>query len=114
VSLRPELQAIFDAIMKAHPQGLSLDELSEELSTKPVSYGDIDEIIEALEEAGVDLDAAESPPDPEQLVRVLAAARALAEEAGERPSVENIAGRVGLTPAVVRRLLQFGRSVGGG
>jgi hypothetical protein len=31
VTLRPPLQAIFDAIRAAHPDGLTLDELSEEL-----------------------------------------------------------------------------------
>jgi hypothetical protein len=111
VAMRPLLQEIFDAIMAAHPDGLTLDVLSEELSNKPVSYGDIEELIGALEEAGVDLEGPEPSGRPEELFRVLTAARALAAESGRRPSAEEIAERTGLTAAAVRRSLRFGRSV---
>lgn len=111
--LRPELQSIVDGLLEAHPDGLTLDQLSEELLRKPVSYADIDEIIGALEDAGVDLDAPEAPARPEDLARVLAAARALAEETGKRPSSEEIAERAGLTATAVRRALKLGRSLSG-
>lgn len=111
--LRPELQAIVDTILAAHPGGLSLNQLSEELLTKPVSYADIDEIIGALEDAGVDLDAPDRPARPEDLARVLAAARALSAETGRRPTPEEIAERAGLTAAVVRRALELGRTIQG-
>ena len=110
VPLRPELQSIFDALVAAHPDGLTLDELSDELSGKPVTYADIDELIGALEEAGVDLDGPAPPSGPEQLARVLAAARALGEETGRRATVDEIATRAGLTVSAVRRALLFGRS----
>jgi hypothetical protein len=110
LALRAVLQEIFDAIMAAHPDGLSLDLLSEELSNKPVTYADIDEIIGALEDAGVDLEVPEPTARPEELFRVLTAARALAAETGVRPSPADIAERTGLTPAAVRRSLRFGRS----
>ena len=97
--------------MAAHPDGLSLNVLSEELSTKPVTYADIEEIIGALEEAGVDLEGLEPTARPEELARVLTAARALAAETGKRPSPEEIAERTGLTAAAVRRSLRFGRSI---
>jgi len=112
VPLRPDLHKIFETIIAAHPDGLSLDQLGEELWNKPVSYADIDEIIGALEQAGIDLEGPTPPVHPEDLVRVLAAARALTEETGARPSADEIAKRVGLTPSAVRRALQFGRSVG--
>jgi hypothetical protein len=112
VSLRPELQTIFDALVAAHPQGLTLDQLGEELWNKPVSYADIDELIGALEEAGIDLDSPTPPFSPDDLARSLAAARALAAETGSRPSTEEIARRAGLTPSAVRRALQFGRAAG--
>jgi hypothetical protein len=113
VPLRPQLQSIVDAILAAHPDGLTLDQLSEELLAKPVSHGDIDEIIGALEGAGIDLDAPEAPARPEELMRVLAAARTLSEETGKRPSAEEIARRTGLTAVAVRRALKLGRSVAG-
>jgi hypothetical protein len=111
LSLRSALQEIYDAIMKAHPDGLTLDMLSEELVHKPVTYADIDEIIGALEEAGVNLEAPEPAARPEELFRVLTAARALAAERGKRPSPEEIAERTGLTVAAVRRSLRFGRGI---
>jgi DNA-directed RNA polymerase specialized sigma subunit len=113
VALPAPLQEIFDAIMTAHPQGLTLDELSEELSTRPVTYADIDAIIGALEDAGIDLEAPERAARPEELSRVLAAARALSAETGRRPSAEEIAERTGLTAEAVRRSLQLGRAAGG-
>jgi hypothetical protein len=111
VPLRPELQEIVDAILATHPEGLTLDQLSEALLTKPVSYADIDEIIGALEDSGIDLDAPEVPARPEDLAQVLAAARAITAETGKRPTTEEIALRAGLTPSVVRRALKLGRSM---
>jgi hypothetical protein len=112
VPLRPELQSIFDELMKAYPEGLTLDELSDETWSRSLSYADIDELIGALEEAGVDLEAAEAPPPPEELAQVLSTARALTQETGKRPSVGDIAARAGLTAAIVRRALRMGRSIG--
>jgi len=114
VALRPKLQAIFDAIMAAHPNGLTLNLLSEELVDKPVDYADIEELIGALEAEGVDLDGAEPPPPPEQLFQVLKAARALAAETGKRPTTAELAARTGLTLAVVRRALRLGQSAASG
>ena len=109
--LRPDLQTLFDALMASHPEGLTLDELSDELVRKPVSHADIEALIGAFEAAGVDLTGPELPSTPADLARVLAAARALAEETARRPSAEEIAARTGLTPAAVRRALRLGRAV---
>jgi len=46
VALRPFLQEILDAILAAHPDGLTLNALSEELVNKPVTHADIEELIE--------------------------------------------------------------------
>jgi hypothetical protein len=113
VALRPFLQEILDAILAAHPDGLTLNALSEELVNKPVTHADIEELIGELEDAGIDLEGPEPPVRPEELFRVLTAARALVAEKGARPSPEEIAARTGLTPAVVRRALRFGRSADG-
>jgi hypothetical protein len=103
---------LFEAIMRAHPDGLTLDELSDELAEKPVGYAEIDAIIGALEEAGVDLVASAPPPRPEDLAKVLAAVRAHSAETGKRPSPAEIAARAGLTPTAVMQALRFGRSLG--
>lgn len=112
--LSPHLQPLFDAIKAAHPDGLSLDDLAEELLYKPVSYGDIEEIIGALEDDGYDLEAPSPTASRDELTRVLAAARALTAETGKRPSPVEIAERAGLTPIAVRRALQLGRSARSG
>lgn len=111
VPLSPHLQPLFDALLAAHPNGLTLDELSEELSNKPVTYGDIDELVGALEGAGLDLETAASVGQPDELARVLVAVRALIAETGKKPSTDEIAARAGLTPTVVRRALRLGGSV---
>lgn len=111
VPLPPNLQVVFDQLMKAYPDGLNLNQLSDELIHRPVSYPEIELLIAALEEAGVNLEAPDTLARPEELVSALTAARALTAETGKRPTVEEIAARAGLTPAVVRRALQFGRSV---
>ena len=108
MALSPHLQPLFEAIRAAHPDGLTLDELSDELATKPVTYADIDELIGALEDAGVDLTAPSAAARPEDLARVLEAVRALMAETGTRPSPEAIAARTGLSATTVRRALRLG------
>ena len=111
VALSPHLQALFDAIRASHPNGLTLDELSEELVTKSVTYADVDELIGALEdEAGFDLAGPVAAGRPEDLARVLEAVRALVAETGQRPSAAAIAARVGLTPTAVRKALRLAGS----
>ena len=62
-ALRPDLQAIFDALLAAHPAGgITLDDLSDATWDRPFSYADIDELIGALEEAGDRPRRRESPP----------------------------------------------------
>ena len=112
MALSPKLQAILEAIKLGHPEGLTLNTLSEELVDKPVDYGEIEQLIGALEDAGVDLVGPEPPPQPEQLRQVLLAARTLAAETGKRPTTAELAVRTGLTLTVVRRALRLGKSAG--
>lgn len=108
MALSPHLQELFEAIRTSHPDGLTLDELSEELASKSVTYADIDELIGALEDAGFDLATTSAAARPAELVRVLEAVRAMITETGQRPSPEAIAARVGLTPTAVRKALRLG------
>jgi len=110
VALSPHLQPIFDALKAAHPGGLTLDELAEELIRKPVSYPDIEELIGALEAAGIDLEGPGTPARPAELSRVLDSARAFAAENRRRPTIAELAERAGLSPIVVRRALHLGKS----
>ncbi len=113
MALSPHLQPIFDALTAAHPRGLTLDELAEELVRKPVSFADVEELVGALETAGIDLEGPGTPATPEELVRVLAAARAFTAQNGRRPTIAEIAEHAGISPIVVRRALHFGRSAAG-
>ena len=112
MALPPELQTIFEALVAAHPDGLTLDELSEELLRKPVGYAEIELLIGALEEAGFDLEGQATPTRPEQLIQVLTAARELTQEQGRRPSAAEIAERTGLTSVAVLRARRYGRTMG--
>jgi hypothetical protein len=113
VSLSPALQKLFDTIQAAHPDGLTLDDLSDELVNKNVSYAEVEELIDAFEAAGIDLTGPEVPARPDELMQVLTAARTLAGESGQRPSMAQIAAHTGLSTAVVHRALRLGRSLGG-
>lgn len=110
MALSPHLQALFDALTASYPDGLSLDELSEELLYKPVTFADIEELIGALEAEGFDLEGPGSPAPPEELKAVLTAARELTTETGKRPTTVEIAERAKLSPIAVRRALRLGRS----
>lgn len=110
MALSPHLQPIFEALTAAHPNGLTLDELGEELIRKPVTFADIEELIGALEAIGIDLEGPGTPARPEELARVLDSARAFGAEHGRRPTVAELADRAGLSPIVVRRALQLGKS----
>jgi hypothetical protein len=112
MALSRHLRPLFEALKEAHPDGLSLDELGEELLRKPVTFADIEELIGALEEAGFDLESTGPPGRPDELGRVLTAARALASETGQRPTVTAISERAGLSPIVVRRALRLGSASG--
>jgi hypothetical protein len=114
MALSAHLQPIFDALKAAHPAGLTLDELGEELIRKPVTFADIEELIGALEGAGISLDGPGPPARPEDLVTVLNAVRAFTTETGRRPTVVEIAERAGLSPIVVRRALNLAKSAANG
>ena len=110
MALSAKLEAIFDALVASHPDGLSLDELGEELLHKPVTFADIEELIGALEAHGVNLDGPGPPARADELKAVITAARALTAETGKRPSTVEISERAGLSPITVRRALRLARS----
>jgi hypothetical protein len=111
VPLRPELQDLFDAVRAAHPDGVRLDDLAAFLLDKPVTYADVETLIQEFSTIGIDLTAPE-PANQDDLVRVLAAARAIAAETGQRPSAAEIGARTNLSPLAVQRALRLGRSLG--
>lgn len=109
--LSPELQTLFDAIRASHPEGVSLDDLAAFLLDKPVTYADVEALIDAFARIGVDLTTSE-PDRPEELVHVLAAARAIAAETGQRATIAQIVARTNLSFVAVQRALRLGRALG--
>jgi hypothetical protein len=109
VSLSPKLRTIIDELKARYPEGLSLNQLADELVHRPVSFADVEVIIDGLEDDGVSLDLPDPVARPEDLMRVLATARELAQELGRRPSVEEIATRAALSADDVRRALLLSR-----
>ncbi len=110
MELSSKVQPIFAALRAAHPEGLTLDELAEEILRKSLSYPEIEELIVALEAAGVDLEGPSTPASSEELARVLDATRTFVAEHGRRPTIAELADRAGLSPIVVRRALHLGKS----
>jgi hypothetical protein len=110
MTLSARVQPVFDALMAAHPEGLTLDELSEELIYKPLDFAEIEELIGALEMEGIDLEGPGTPASPEDLLAVLGAARAFTTENARRPTVVELAERTGLSPIVVRRALNHAKA----
>jgi hypothetical protein len=109
VKLRPELEDIVKTLLAAGADGTSLDELADAIGTLPVSYDEVDAMIERLESAGVDVQGPQPADLPAELGQVLATARALDKQLGRRPSASEVAESSGLSPAVVRRALLYAR-----
>jgi hypothetical protein len=102
-----ELQAILDGLLARPPGSLDLDDLADALTPTTATYADVEEMISALESAGVLVDRVNPADLAAELAQALAAARALTTKLGRRPSVDEIAARAGLTAIVVRRALRF-------
>ncbi len=106
----PEL---LDAILAMSKPGdvVSLDVLAELQAPYGLSADEVDALIAAVEEAGRTVEADDSIRLREELALVLPRARAFVTEHGRRPSVDELAEACGVSAAVVRRALSFGRLI---
>jgi hypothetical protein len=107
VTLRPELQAIVDALLaeSASSGEVPLDAVGEAIGARAVSAPEIEAIIDALDAAGRKLVGPEGGTREDRLKAVVTAARTLAPTLGRKPTVAEIAAEAGLTEAEVRHAL---------
>lgn len=112
MSLRPPLEAVVNALLASHPHEVTLDAIGEALGTLAVSTDEVDAILSALEHRGRAIVGPEGARGAETLRAVLPAARALAASLGRKPTLDEIAARVGLPVERVRHAIALGRVMG--
>jgi len=105
------VKSVLDDLRARGVESISLDELAARLETERVDTGEIGWLIEALERAGVEVEA---PPSEARvhLQVVLRAARTLRAQSGRSPSPEELAASTGLAPDAVRGALFLGQVLG--
>jgi hypothetical protein len=105
------LREVFDQLLRSGPRPISLDEIGEAIGTRAVSTTEIEELLDALTQAGVVID------EPVVNLRsdlrdVLGAARTLRTELGRAPTTFEIAVQLGKPDSTVRAALLFGSILG--
>ena len=110
----PVLQSIVSELVARHEQTrrIDLNDIAEVIGTRAVSYDDVDHVIRALEEMGCRVGGPPTLRELELIREVVVSARALREELGRAPAVEEIAARAKHAPFVVRRALENAQSLG--
>ncbi|MGK4003129.1 sigma-70 domain-containing protein [Sorangium sp. So ce1036] len=112
--MRPVIDDIFQELLTRHqPTGrVDLNDIAEVVGRRPVSYEDVEHLIDRLEAAGLRVAEPLESGDVEVLRAVLVSARRLTSELGRRPTVGEIALASGHAPHTVRRALeQAGRAM---
>lgn len=109
MTLSPALKQILDTILASQRRPLTLDALADAIGMQAVSPADIDALMAALEERGIEVAAPEPGAVSADLTQVLATARLLRVELGRKPSALEIASRSGLEHTAVRAALLFAR-----
>jgi hypothetical protein len=106
-SLRPELQAIVDALLasSADTRQVNLDALGEAIGARAITTPEIEAMIDALDAAGRKLVGPEGGAGEDRLKTVIATARTLGPELGRKPTIPEIAARSGLSDDEVRHAL---------
>ncbi len=110
---RPLIAGIVERLLAATMPGdsVSLDAIGEQVGAETVSYDEIGDIIDTLEQSGrriadPDLHAAQA------LRQVLAAARKAREASGRTPSLQELERATGLDRAAVLTALRFADIMG--
>jgi Sigma-70 region 3 len=105
--VRPVIAEILAELLARHrgTGRVHLDDLSEVIGVRAVTQDEIEHLVSRLEAEGLRVGEALDDRDIGDLRAVLASARRLGATLGRRPSVDEIAGDVGLPDHAVRRAL---------
>ncbi len=109
--MRPELEAVLQALLARGERELDLDVIGEALGVTPVSAQDVEDLFAALELHGRSVEDLSSEAVSAALARVLTVARALRLETGAVPTPAEIAARADMSVSAVRAALLFARVV---
>jgi hypothetical protein len=90
---------------------ISLDVFAALQAPYGLSPEEVDALITAVEATGRRIEADDSIHLQEELALVLPRARAFVVAHGRRPTVDELAAEAGVSAAVVRRALSFGRLI---
>lgn len=107
--LRPELQAVAQALLSLPVPALSLDHVAEAIGILRITPDEIGELFDTLEAQGRPVDDVMGPGAAELLGQVLSTARVLRLELGRAPQPREIAERSQLRLELVQRGLWFAR-----
>jgi hypothetical protein len=110
-ALRPELEAIFQALMARSERVLELDVIADEIGTAAVTAHDIDALFTALEARGRVVGNPSAGRASAHLRQVLESARELKRAHGRTPTPQEIAAHSGLGIEDVRLSLWFAKIV---
>ncbi len=107
--MRTDLERVVEALLAAHENEISLDDIGEALGDRAASTDEIDAMITALEAKGRTVGTHSGKSGVAMLHTVLAAAREVARDRGTKPTHAEIAERSGLTVDEVRQALALAR-----
>ncbi len=105
--------ALLDEIVAMSEPGsvISLDVFAALQAPYGLSPEEVDALITAVEATGRRIEADDSIRLQEELALVLPRARAFVVAHGRRPTVDELAAEAGVSTAIVRRALSFGRLI---
>jgi hypothetical protein len=107
--MRVDLERVVNGLLADPKNEISLDELGAAIGGLAASTDEIDAVISALESKGRTVGTRTGKTGVAMLRTTLDAARALAEERGEKPTHADIAERSGLSVDEVRQALALAR-----
>ncbi len=106
--MRPLISNIVSELVTRHRDSgrIDLDDISEVIATRAVSYDEVEYIVDVLEAQGFEVGEGIDASDVDVMRSVLDSARALRGSLGRSPTVEEIATASGRPSFVVRRALE--------
>ncbi len=109
--MRPDLEAILERLLsQSEAEGfVALDAIGEAVGAMSITHAEIEALIDALEQAGRQVDTRETGSAVVHLRAVLVAARELKASGSPRPTLEQIADRSGLSRQAVGQALALAR-----
>ncbi|WP_437314069.1 sigma-70 domain-containing protein [Sorangium sp. So ce385] len=111
--MRPVIDDMIQELLTRHRSTgrVDLNDIADVIDRRPVSYEEVEHIIDRLESEGLRVAEPLDAGDVEVLRAVLSSARRLAAELGRTPTIGEIALASGHAPHTVRRALeQAGRA----